>query len=137
MFFTNTIFTLYYHGIQYFFYSYVPSVPEATSGNRAMLFTSSTSYPASHSLFSSDGTGYELSLGIDQVTLSVSLFSLSPPQGGQFDLPDRMFHSIQEQWSSAAHNNMADVKELIPEFFYLPDFLLNHNQFELGRALYP
>lgn len=28
---------------------------------------------------------------------------------------------------------MADVKELIPEFFYLPDFLLNSNQFDLGQ----
>ena len=27
---------------------------------------------------------------------------------------------------------MADVKELIPEFFYLPDFLSNKNDFELG-----
>ncbi len=28
---------------------------------------------------------------------------------------------------------MADVKELIPEFFYLPDFLMNSNEFDLGR----
>lgn len=27
---------------------------------------------------------------------------------------------------------MADVKELIPEFFYLPDFLTNDNRFILG-----
>lgn len=27
---------------------------------------------------------------------------------------------------------MADVRELIPEFFYLPDFLMNTNRFELG-----
>ncbi len=27
---------------------------------------------------------------------------------------------------------MADVKELVPEFFYLPDFLLNTNKFDLG-----
>jgi hypothetical protein len=27
---------------------------------------------------------------------------------------------------------MADVKELIPEFFYLPDFLVNANRFDLG-----
>jgi hypothetical protein len=27
---------------------------------------------------------------------------------------------------------MADVKELIPEFFYLPDFLVNANWFDLG-----
>ncbi|XP_050392525.2 WD repeat and FYVE domain-containing protein 3 [Patella vulgata] len=53
-------------------------------------------------------------------------------QGGHFDLADRMFHSIRENWLSASKHNMADVKELIPEFFYLPDFLLNSNSFDLG-----
>ena len=41
-------------------------------------------------------------------------------QGGHFDLADRMFHSVAEAWYSASKNNMADVRELIPEFFYLP-----------------
>ncbi|XP_017775866.1 PREDICTED: WD repeat and FYVE domain-containing protein 3 isoform X2 [Nicrophorus vespilloides] len=53
-------------------------------------------------------------------------------QGGHFDLADRMFHSIKEAWYSASKHNMADVKELIPEFFYLPEFLVNSNQFDLG-----
>ncbi|CAG0901428.1 unnamed protein product [Cyprideis torosa] len=53
-------------------------------------------------------------------------------QGGHFDLPDRMFHSVNDSWMSASKTNMADVKELIPEFFYLPDFLLNNNNFDLG-----
>ncbi|XP_014261988.1 WD repeat and FYVE domain-containing protein 3 isoform X2 [Cimex lectularius] len=53
-------------------------------------------------------------------------------QGGHFDLADRMFHSIREAWNSASKHNMADVKELIPEFFYLPQFLTNANNFDLG-----
>uniref|UniRef100_A0A8C4NGZ2 Uncharacterized protein n=1 Tax=Eptatretus burgeri TaxID=7764 RepID=A0A8C4NGZ2_EPTBU len=53
-------------------------------------------------------------------------------QGGHFDLADRMFHSIRDTWLSASCNNMADVKELIPEFFYLPEFLRNDNNFNLG-----
>ncbi|XP_074647224.1 WD repeat and FYVE domain-containing protein 3-like [Tubulanus polymorphus] len=53
-------------------------------------------------------------------------------QGGHFDLADRMFHSIKEGWLSASKHNMADVKELIPEFFYLPEFLKNDNNFDLG-----
>ncbi|KFM56661.1 WD repeat and FYVE domain-containing protein 3, partial [Stegodyphus mimosarum] len=53
-------------------------------------------------------------------------------QGGHFDLADRMFHSIKDAWLSASKHNMADVKELIPEFFYLPEFLLNSNHFDLG-----
>nr|CAD7454369.1 unnamed protein product [Timema tahoe] len=52
--------------------------------------------------------------------------------GGHFDLADRMFNSVREAWLSASKHNMADVKELIPEFFYLPEFLVNSNNFELG-----
>ncbi|XP_014681660.1 PREDICTED: WD repeat and FYVE domain-containing protein 3-like isoform X2 [Priapulus caudatus] len=53
-------------------------------------------------------------------------------QGGHFDLADRMYHSVKEAWLSSSKHNMADVKELIPEFFYLPDFLTNSNNFDLG-----
>lgn len=53
-------------------------------------------------------------------------------KGGHFDLPDRMFHSVRDTWISASRHNMADVRELIPEFFYLPDFLINSNHFEMG-----
>ena len=38
-------------------------------------------------------------------------------QGGRFDLPDRLFDSIAGSWE-LSYANMADVKELIPEFFY-------------------
>ncbi|CAH1175861.1 unnamed protein product [Phaedon cochleariae] len=53
-------------------------------------------------------------------------------QGGHFDLADRMFHSVKEAWLSASKHNMADVKELIPEFFYLDEYLSNANRFDLG-----
>ncbi|XP_044228580.1 WD repeat- and FYVE domain-containing protein 4 isoform X3 [Thunnus albacares] len=52
-------------------------------------------------------------------------------QGG-FDIPERMFHSVKKEWESASRDNMGDVRELIPEFFYLPDFLLNTNHIQLG-----
>ena len=54
-------------------------------------------------------------------------------QGGHFDLADRLFHSIQDAWRSASKVNMCDVRELIPEFFYLPEFLVNKNKFDFGR----
>lgn len=60
---------------------------------------------------------------------------LSLLQGGHFDLADRMFHSMKEAWHSASRNNMADVKELIPEFFYLPEFFVNSNKFDLGMSV--
>lgn len=56
-------------------------------------------------------------------------------QGGSFDVPERMFHSVQKEWESASKDNMSDVRELIPEFFYLPDFLINSNNFEFGETL--
>lgn len=59
--------------------------------------------------------------------------SVVSPQGG-FDIPERMFFSVKKEWESASRDNMGDVRELIPEFFYLPDFLLNSNHIELGQA---
>ncbi|CAG8433004.1 6306_t:CDS:10 [Ambispora gerdemannii] len=53
-------------------------------------------------------------------------------QGGHFDHADRLFHSISKAWLSASRENMSDVRELIPEFFYLPEFLENINKFNFG-----
>jgi WD40 repeat protein len=52
-------------------------------------------------------------------------------QGGQFDLPARLFTSIPESWRNCLINQ-SDVKELIPEFFYLPAFLNDTNDINLG-----
>ncbi|KAH6597010.1 hypothetical protein BASA50_004768 [Batrachochytrium salamandrivorans] len=52
-------------------------------------------------------------------------------QGGKFDHPDRQFLSFQSCWNSVCTSS-SDVKELIPEFFYLPEFLRNENNFDLG-----
>ena len=53
-------------------------------------------------------------------------------QGGTFDKPDRLFRSIENSWVSASAENLQDVKELIPEFFSIPNFLLNSNRLDLG-----
>ncbi|KAI7902410.1 uncharacterized protein BX663DRAFT_435357 [Cokeromyces recurvatus] len=53
-------------------------------------------------------------------------------QGGTFDHADRLFDSIGKAWESASEKNMGDVRELIPEFFYLPEFLKNVNKFNFG-----
>ncbi|EAX92878.1 Beige/BEACH domain containing protein [Trichomonas vaginalis G3] len=54
-------------------------------------------------------------------------------QSGRFDISDRLFHSIPRAWESVIHTTM-DFRELIPEFFYLPDFLVNSNGFDLGKG---
>ena len=53
-------------------------------------------------------------------------------QGGNFDHADRMFFSIKNAWTSASREHMTDVRELIPEFFYLPEFLENLNGYKFG-----
>lgn len=44
----------------------------------------------------------------------------------RFDCADRQFHSVAAAWQ-ARMESPADVKELIPEFFYFPEFLNNMN----------
>jgi hypothetical protein len=46
-------------------------------------------------------------------------------QGGHFDHADRMFFSVAQTWHNCLHGS-GDVKELTPEFFYMPEFLVNH-----------
>ena len=53
-------------------------------------------------------------------------------QGGNFDHADRLFDSIEKAWLSASRDNMTDVRELTPEFFYLPEFLTNVNKYDFG-----
>ena len=53
-------------------------------------------------------------------------------QGGRFDNPDRLFIDIASSWTSASAENLQDVRELIPEFYYCPEFLINANKFNFG-----
>ncbi|XP_024540202.1 BEACH domain-containing protein B isoform X1 [Selaginella moellendorffii] len=52
-------------------------------------------------------------------------------QGGKFDHADRLFHSIQNTYANCL-TNTSDVKEIIPEFFYMPEFLVNTNSYYIG-----
>lgn len=52
-------------------------------------------------------------------------------QGGKFDHADRLFQSIESSYRNSL-SNTSDVKELIPEFFYMPEFLQNSNSYHLG-----
>ena len=43
-----------------------------------------------------------------------------------FDLADRLFSSIFQVWDNLMGvSSTSDIKELIPEFYYLPAFLKN------------
>jgi hypothetical protein len=52
-------------------------------------------------------------------------------QGGRFDHADRLFASVGGAWRNCLGGS-SDVKELVPEFFYLPEFLLNADGHDLG-----
>ena len=78
-------------------------------------------------------------LSMDQIKAFLKLergFDLVPFY--RFDVADRQFHSIASTWR-ALMESPNDVKELIPEFFYLPEFLQNiHSEFSrpVGGNLY-
>ncbi|XP_034109719.1 neurobeachin-like protein 1 isoform X1 [Drosophila albomicans] len=80
------------------------------------------------------GTHYSNSAGVLHYLLRVEPFtSLHVDlQSGRFDVADRQFHSIPQTWKLLM-DNPNDVKELIPEFFYFPEFLKNMNKFDLGQ----
>jgi WD40 repeat protein len=52
-------------------------------------------------------------------------------QGGKLDHADRLFNSIGATWNNCNHHS-ADVKELIPEFFCLPEMFENTNCIDFG-----
>ncbi|KAJ7439485.1 beach-domain-containing protein [Mycena latifolia] len=53
-------------------------------------------------------------------------------QGGDWDLPDRLFSDIPRAYESAASDVRGDVRELIPEFFTCPEFLENSSNLDFG-----
>ncbi|KAL8559615.1 hypothetical protein ACOMHN_008326 [Nucella lapillus] len=53
-------------------------------------------------------------------------------QDRSFDIPDRTFHSLHTSWRLSSFESSTDVKELIPEFFFLPEFLTNTEGFDFG-----
>ncbi|CAH8343338.1 unnamed protein product [Eruca vesicaria subsp. sativa] len=63
-------------------------------------------------------------------TLSVQL------HGGKFDQADKMFSDIAATWKGVLQD-MNNVKELVPELFYLPEVLTNENHTKLGTVKLP
>ncbi|CAI9101616.1 OLC1v1038984C1 [Oldenlandia corymbosa var. corymbosa] len=60
-------------------------------------------------------------------TLSIQL------QGGKFDHADRMFSDVAATWNGVLED-MSDVKELVPELFYLPEVMTNDNSIDFGTT---
>ncbi|XP_045064507.1 neurobeachin-like protein 2 isoform X2 [Coregonus clupeaformis] len=79
------------------------------------------------------GTHYSNAAGVMHYMIRMEPFTTLhiQLQSGRFDCADRQFHSVAAAWQ-ARMESPADVKELIPEFFYFPEFLQNINGFDLG-----
>ena len=81
------------------------------------------------------GTHYSSSMIVCGFMIRLSPFTeiFLALQGGHFDLADRLFSSVPRAWISASSENRGDVRELIPEFYYLPAFLQNVNHHDFGK----
>uniref|UniRef100_A0AAR2J8B1 Neurobeachin-like protein 2 n=1 Tax=Pygocentrus nattereri TaxID=42514 RepID=A0AAR2J8B1_PYGNA len=79
------------------------------------------------------GTHYSNAAGVMHYMIRMEPFTTLhiQLQSGKFDCADRQFASVAAAWQ-ARMESPADVKELIPEFFYFPEFLQNMNGFNLG-----
>ncbi|XP_061144614.1 neurobeachin-like protein 2 isoform X1 [Syngnathus typhle] len=77
------------------------------------------------------GTHYSNAAGVMHYMIRMEPFTTLhiQLQSGRFDCADRQFHSVPAAWQA---RSPADVKELIPEFFYFPEILQNMNGFDLG-----
>jgi len=53
-------------------------------------------------------------------------------QDNNFDVPDRTFHSMNTSFMLSSCESTTDYKELIPEFFFLHEFLTNRQGFNFG-----
>jgi len=76
---------------------------------------------------------------VSRLTICIFLLRVEPYttlhikyQNNKFDVPDRQLCSISgflESVTTAPN----DYREIIPEFFFFPEFLTNDNQFDLGK----
>jgi Beige/BEACH domain/Neurobeachin beta propeller domain/Domain found in Dishevelled, Egl-10, and Pleckstrin (DEP)/PH domain associated with Beige/BEACH len=80
------------------------------------------------------GTHYSNSGGVLSYMMRLEPYTTAFAQlgGGKFDRPERMFLSVASEWHSAT-TTTSNVKELIPEFYYLPEFLCCHNGVDFGE----
>lgn len=69
---------------------------------------------------------------MERKTCLTSLDFYTTVQGGQFDVPDRLFDSIPRTWEMCSRTSPTEVKELTPEWYSDPSFLRNDLLFNLG-----
>ncbi|KAG0697567.1 hypothetical protein DFH29DRAFT_1003625 [Suillus ampliporus] len=80
------------------------------------------------------GTHFSSSMIVCHFNIRIQPFTnmFKTLQGGDWDLPDRLFADIGRAYSSASQDIRGDVRELIPEFFTCPEFLENSSSLDFG-----
>ena len=75
---------------------------------------------------------------VSKLTICIFLLRLEPfttshivLQSGRFDVADRQFSGIND-FINSIYKTPNDYREMIPEFYFQPDFLVNSNHFDLG-----
>ena len=53
-------------------------------------------------------------------------------QDSSFDCADRTFHNVETAYWLSSFESTSDFKELVPEFYYLHEFLSNKQRFDFG-----
>jgi hypothetical protein len=54
-------------------------------------------------------------------------------QSGKFDVADRVFAHYEDSWANAT-TSPSDVRELIPDFYVLPEMFININNYDYGKT---
>jgi hypothetical protein len=88
-------------------------------------------------LFNFTGTHYSSSAGVLYYLIRLEPYTkiALELQGGKFDHADRLFFSLAHAYNlSSQAGGMSDVKELTPEFYCTPEFLVNSNHWDLGET---
>jgi hypothetical protein len=80
------------------------------------------------------GTHFSSSMIVCHFNIRIQPFTsmFKTLQGGDWDLPDRLFSDIRRAYSLASRDTRGDVRELIPEFFTCPEFLENSSNLDFG-----
>jgi len=80
------------------------------------------------------GSHYSNAMYVSHYLVRIFPYSLTliEIQGDGFDVADRLFLQLQKSFYTAA-TEKCDLREIIPEFFTLPEMFLNINNLNLGK----
>ncbi|XP_076318976.1 lysosomal-trafficking regulator mauve isoform X2 [Tachypleus tridentatus] len=106
-------------------YNYLKSEEEQSTSSDMMLPAAGSYHYGSH--YSNSGTVLHFLVRLPPFTQMFLSY-----QDHNFDIPDRTFHSLSTTWRLSSGDSTTDVKELIPEFFFIPEFLINSEGFNFG-----